>query len=49
MNNCPFLLQVRAGGLDPFLKNVVAGFNVKAGMMSFASREHYVSNDLIKM
>jgi len=34
---------------DPFLKNVVAVFDVGAGMMRFASREHYVSNDPVKM
>ena len=34
---------------DPFLKNVVAVFDVGAGMMRFASREHYVSNDPYKM
>jgi Eukaryotic aspartyl protease len=34
---------------DVFLKNVVAVFDVGAGMMRFASREHYPSNDPIKM
>lgn len=34
---------------DIFLKNVVAVFDVGAGMMRFASREHYPSNDPVKM